>query len=277
MGAEASTFAQSSAPTFDAPSPPNRTYRQNELPKTTQQTYGGTLTTATGLLLRQMNYTDVGAGISPFSDVKGPVYVHPDYIEKQKELSWEMRGLLIDWLISLQHDWRFSSEALCLAVNLIDRFLSLANVSREKLSIVGITALLIASQDKDTHPITIHQCLTIANNQFSERDIHNLAICLCHDLSSNQPYLSPLTLLWRLLLTHGEAPKVRKYARYFVEISLLDHQFLPYSPWQVAAAALYLGRKTQHYRERVDWVGALQRPLHEFDQKTDFHSPCLNH
>jgi hypothetical protein len=61
-----------------------------------------------------------------------------DYMDRQAELSWDMRTLLMDWIIEVHGKFRLLPETLLIAVNMIDRFLSQRVVSLEKLQLVGM-------------------------------------------------------------------------------------------------------------------------------------------
>ena len=49
---------------------------------------------------------------------------NPNYMDDQPKLTWEMRGVLNDWLIQVHARFRLNPETLFLCTNLIDRFLS---------------------------------------------------------------------------------------------------------------------------------------------------------
>lgn len=59
----------------------------------------------------------------------------PDYMEtKQKgTVHQKMRAILIDWLVDVHLKFKLIPETLFLTVNLIDRYLSMETVSKEKL------------------------------------------------------------------------------------------------------------------------------------------------
>lgn len=69
-----------------------------------------------------------------------------DYIEKiQKDITSNMRGVLVDWLVEVAEEYKLLSDTLYLAVSYIDRFLSLKTVNKQKLQLLGVTSMLIAS------------------------------------------------------------------------------------------------------------------------------------
>ena len=66
------------------------------------------------------------------------------YIAKQPSLQENTRAILIDWLIQIHQHFTLAPETLYLAVNILDRYLSLCSqVDLPKLQLVGITALLL--------------------------------------------------------------------------------------------------------------------------------------
>lgn len=70
----------------------------------------------------------------------------PDVISvrAQPQLNERMRGVLVDWLIHLHMTFRMSPETLFIAVNTVDRFLALRQVTRSKLQLLGVTAMYLA-------------------------------------------------------------------------------------------------------------------------------------
>ena len=57
-----------------------------------------------------------------------------------------MRTTLIDWLLQVHLRYHMLPETLWIAVNLVDRFLSVRVVSLVKLQLVGVTAMFIAAK-----------------------------------------------------------------------------------------------------------------------------------
>jgi len=70
----------------------------------------------------------------------------PDYIQKvQKDVNANMRGVLVDWLVEVAEEYKLVSDTLYFCVAYIDRFLSLNVLSRQRLQLLGVSAMLIAS------------------------------------------------------------------------------------------------------------------------------------
>ncbi|KAL1459287.1 hypothetical protein WDU94_011288 [Cyamophila willieti] len=69
-----------------------------------------------------------------------------NYMRKQPDINAEMRSVLVDWLIEVAEEYKMQNETLHLAINYVDRFLSLMSVVRSKLQLLGTAALFVASK-----------------------------------------------------------------------------------------------------------------------------------
>lgn len=70
----------------------------------------------------------------------------PDYIEKvQKDVTSNMRGILVDWLVEVSMEYKLLPETMYLAVSYIDRYLSVNVLNRQRLQLLGVSSFLIAS------------------------------------------------------------------------------------------------------------------------------------
>lgn len=55
-----------------------------------------------------------------------------------------MRAILVDWLVEVTNEFKLRNETLHLTVNIVDRFLSLMYVNKERLQLVGVSAMFVA-------------------------------------------------------------------------------------------------------------------------------------
>lgn len=70
----------------------------------------------------------------------------PDYLAKvQKDITANMRGVLVDWLVEVAEEYKLLSDTLYLTVSYVDRFLSLNSLNRKMLQLLGVSSMLIAS------------------------------------------------------------------------------------------------------------------------------------
>ena len=96
---------------------------------------------------------------------------NPDYMDNQNELEWKMRGILVDWLLEVHTRFRLLPETLFLAVNIIDRFLSSKVVQLDRLQLVGVTAMFVASKYEEVLSPHVQNFVHVADDGFSEAEI----------------------------------------------------------------------------------------------------------
>lgn len=62
-------------------------------------------------------------------------------------------------------------ETLFLTVNLVDRFLEKQTVKKDKLQLVGLVALLLASKYEETYALPVNDLVIISCNTYTRKDV----------------------------------------------------------------------------------------------------------
>lgn len=184
---------------------------------------------------------------------------NPDYMESQKDIQWKMRGILVDWLIEVHTRFRLLPETLFLAVNIIDRFLSNKVVMLDKLQLVGVAAMFVAAKYEEVFSPHVQYFRHVADDGFTEDEILKAERYILATLDYNLSYPNPMNFLRRISKADQYDFQTRTFAKYLMEISLLDHRFIEYKPSHVAAAAMYLSRMML---DRGSWVRIYCAPNH---------------
>ncbi|KAJ8327952.1 G2/mitotic-specific cyclin [Batrachochytrium dendrobatidis] len=168
---------------------------------------------------------------------------NPNYMEQQNELQWKMRSILVDWLIEVHNKFRLLAETLFLAVNIVDRFLSLRVVSLVKLQLVGVTAMFIAAKYEEVVSPSIQSFLYMADGGYTDDEILRAERYVLQVLDFALQYPTPMSFLRRCSKADGYDIQTRTLAKYLMEVSLVDHRFISIPPSQIAASGLYLARR----------------------------------
>ena len=184
-------------------------------------------------------------------DLETATMPNPHYMDHQESLRWELRGVLVDWLIEVHTRFHLVPETIFLAVNIVDRFLSTKIVELDRLQLVGITAMFIASKYEEVLSPHIHNFKHVADDGFSEEEILKAERYVLAALNYDLSYPNPLNFLRRISKADNYDIQCRTLAKYFLEISLLDHRFMKYTPSHIAAASMYLARLVL---DRGPWV-----------------------
>ncbi len=92
-------------------------------------------------------------------------------MDKQEDVNEKMRAILIDWLVEVHLKFKLVPESLYLTVNLIDRYLEKEQVNRQRLQLVGVTAMLIACKYEEIYPPIVKDFVYITDNAYSKEEI----------------------------------------------------------------------------------------------------------
>jgi G2/mitotic-specific cyclin 2 len=167
---------------------------------------------------------------------------NPQYMAHQDDLEWKTRGILVDWLIEVHTRFHLLPETLFLAINIIDRFLSEKVVQLERLQLVGVTAMFIASKYEEVISPHVGNFRHVTDDGFTEAEILNAERFILQTLNYDLSYPNPMNFLRRISKADNYDIHCRTIGKYLMEIALVDHRLMAYRPSHLAAAAMYLAR-----------------------------------
>jgi len=160
-----------------------------------------------------------------------------DFLE-EGSISGTMRSILVDWLIQVQHHLKLCQETLYLAVGILDMVLHRRDVDTDKLQLVGITALLVASKLEEYYPADMKKLLHLTENSYSRPQITHMERTILGVLEFQVYLPSPQVYLLRFTRAalRGGDSVFLKTCQYFFD-SHLSHPCHPSNPPSCLAAA----------------------------------------
>jgi len=161
----------------------------------------------------------------------------------EREITFEMRSLLVEWVISTHDRLNLCDDTLHFSIYLIDRFLNGRSISVNKLQLVGITALFVASKIEEVVCPDLRSFAIMTDNNFTEIEIKKAEKYMLYSLDYNIKYVNPLYFLRRVSKANNYEKKSRKMAKYFLELMTLHYEFYNFKKAVVSTTAMYLARK----------------------------------
>jgi hypothetical protein len=165
------------------------------------------------------------------------------YIEKQKDINPIMRGILINWIMEVLFQLNFKEETLFQTIWIIDTYLTLTQINRTKLQLVGIAALLISSKEYEIYYPKISHFLQITNNAYTKEELTKMENDILLKLKFN--IICPTPLDFYNIVSKAFNFDERKYflGKYFMESCLIDYNFIKYSASVIGIACAYITMK----------------------------------
>ncbi|KAL4641257.1 cyclin-J [Arapaima gigas] len=202
----------------------------------------------------------------------------PAYKGQSPQLSF--RRYFADLIAIVSNRFRLCPTARHLAVYLLDLFMDRYDVSVQQLHLVALSCLLLASkfEEREDHVPKLESlnclgCMTSMNLVLTKQSLLHMELLLLETFQWNlylptaahfiEYYLSiavhetDLHDGWPMANIEKTVQYMAKYADYFLEVSLQDHEFLKFAPSLVAAACVASSRVV--LRLSPAWPSRLQR------------------
>ncbi|KAM8893509.1 G2/mitotic-specific cyclin-B2-like [Spinachia spinachia] len=173
--------------------------------------------------------------------LEGQQAVRADYMQGYN-ITERMRALLVDWLVQVHSRFQLLQETLYLTVAVMDRFLQVQQVSRGKLQLVGITAMLVACKYEEMYAPELGDFTYITDNAFTKAQVLEMERLLLRTLNFELGRPLPLHFLRRASKVANSDVQRHTLAKYLMELTLLDYDMVHYRPSEIAAAALCLSQ-----------------------------------
>lgn len=159
------------------------------------------------------------------------------------EVNSRMRGILIDWLVQVHLRFHLLQETLYLTVSILDRFLQCQEVPKNKLQLVGVTAMLLASKYEEMYAPEINDFVYITDNAYTKSDIRKMEILILKKIDFGLGRPIPLHFLRRNSKAGVVDADKHVLAKYLMELTIVDYESVHLPPSEIAAAALCLSMK----------------------------------
>lgn len=175
---------------------------------------------------------------------------HPNFMETvQRDITQSMRGILVDWLVEVSEEYKLVTDTLYLTVYLIDWFLSKNYIERQRLQLLGITCMLIASKYEEINAPRIEDFCFITDNTYTKAEVLKMESQVLKS-SEYQLFAPTIQTFVRRFLRAAQASykdqslELEYLANYLAELTLMDYGFLNFLPSIIAASAVFLARWT---------------------------------
>jgi len=188
--------------------------------------------------------------------------VRSDYLSSrfQPDLNESMRRILIEWLFNVHRRFQLCDRTLYTAIYVLDAYLSLVPLKRDRLQLVGCAALWLSSKYHEIYAPESSDFVFVSNHSFSVEDLFAAEVAILVALEFKfTDIVTPLHFLERYLQiaihplfekyrSRGTAKALKdgqryislvtELSNYFGHLALFDCNLLTNKPSLVAAAAL---------------------------------------
>ncbi|CAJ0578617.1 unnamed protein product, partial [Mesorhabditis spiculigera] len=162
----------------------------------------------------------------------------PNYLY-QTEVTEHARTVVVEWLSSVCLEYGMHIQTFCLGVAIIDKFLSVTFVEKQKLQLVASSAIWIASKLEEIYPLEMHQLVFSMDNAFNEERVRYTERLILEKLDFNLGFATSYWFASRFSHQLKVSSLVRHMVRYLTELALVEYFLTQFRPSTLGAAIVH--------------------------------------
>ena len=121
--------------------------------------------------------------------------INIDYMSHQKNITYKMRQILVDWLIEVATEYKLRQQSIHLAIILLDKYLSIDVIEMKELQCVGIVCLNLAQKYEEIYPEPIEEFVHISDKAYNSTEIVQMELRILNKLEYKLIYETPYQYL----------------------------------------------------------------------------------
>lgn len=173
----------------------------------------------------------------------------PNYMDFQSNFTAQSRILTLNWILNIHFHYKMSSETLFLTANIFDRFFACyENIALDKVHLVAVTSLFIASKYEEIKCMTTDHLIKVTRGMYTKEEILHMERAILKALDFNLTIASVHVFLKRYMKCSGSFDDLQvQIASFASEMSIFDIAMLQYTPSTIACACIYVARSIRKF------------------------------
>merc|ERR1712226_1222383 len=170
----------------------------------------------------------------------------PDYMSNKQlnRITPDMRKIVADWMLEVIQEQNSQPEVFCLAMNIMDRFLSQMAVQKFQMQLLGAVCILIASKIREPCPIPGKSLIIYTDYSITAEELKEWELFVLYQMQWELSAITPLDYLDHAiprldLENHVDVEELRRRTETILVLAATDYQFTYHSPSLMAASAIF--------------------------------------
>jgi G2/mitotic-specific cyclin 1/2 len=175
-----------------------------------------------------------------------------DSLLNQADINFDMRAILVDWIIDVHKNYRLLPETLFICISIIDRYLTKKQILRTRLQLLGTTALFISSKYEEIIYPCIEEFTKVTDDAYNKEEVLQMETEIFQLLEFELTYPSAFRFFEIISLNYNFSEVEFYYGCYMLEYFLISPNCNKYFPSVIALAIVLLILKIKNYENYRD-------------------------
>lgn len=186
-------------------------------------------------------------------------------MEHDHNVQWDLRRLLLNFMVEAHLYFRFHNQTLFLAVSLLDKYYSKTKVLKRNYQVAGCVSLWIASKYLERRDIipNVEMLCTACDHAYDPELFTQMELHMLFILQGSIGKPTAETFLCLFLGSEQIDSKLYHLALLICEVALYEREFITLPTSELSAAAVALAHRLLHKPEvqHASWVGQYDKPI----------------
>ncbi|XP_048864452.1 G1/S-specific cyclin-D2-like [Brienomyrus brachyistius] len=160
----------------------------------------------------------------------------------QRDIQPYMRRMVATWMLEVCEEQKCEEEVFPLAMNYLDRYLSVQATRKCHLQLLGAVCMFLASKLKETRPLTAEKLCIYTDNSIKTQELLEWELVVLGKLKWNLAAVTPNDfiehIVRKLPLPKDKLALVRKHAQTFIALCATEFNFALYPPSMIATGSV---------------------------------------
>lgn len=188
------------------------------------------------------------------------------FFKVQTDFSLSFRIKVIDWMTALSNQFEFEQETLHLAVAYFNKFLDLKTVGKERLQLLAIGCLFIASKYEEIYIPSITQFLLVCENAYTKEEVKKIENLILKTLGFNLGFPTSARFLTFNLASEPDE-FTQEVSKFLLDLSLVNHELTSFEPSIIAKTVFYFAKNLTNQE--------VNQPTEGLENETHVSKECL--
>ena len=159
----------------------------------------------------------------------------------QNDINENMRNILLEWLFELHIKFKLRQETFLLTINIIDRYLSIKKINRNKLQLLGIASMFISCKIEEIYIPKLNDFIYFTDFAYKINEMIEMEFDILNSLDFNINFASSLSFLNMFKNLYFKINEnMNSFCCFLINLSAVEYKMINFKSSHIAIGIIFI-------------------------------------